>query len=97
METFRLRVDYINRMLVSLNVPDDIVNSMSSLYDQLNDLQNTSDSPELVRRRGRPKFDIGKEQLSFLLDQGFSVPKISEILRVGNFFYKFLKKLFQFF
>ena len=75
-ETFRLRVDYINRIL----------NSMSSLYDQLSDLQNTSDSPELVRRRGRPKFDIGKEQLSFLLDQGFSVPKVSEILRVGNFF-----------
>ena len=75
-ETFRLRVDYINRIL----------NSMSSLYDQLSDLQNTSDSPELVRRRGRPKFDIGKEQLSFVLDQGFSVPKVSEILRVGNFF-----------
>jgi hypothetical protein len=84
-DLLRLRVDHINRMLVSLHVPDDIVYIMGSLYDQLSFLvmQKTEEVP-LVRGRGRPKYDIPKKQLSFLLDQAFSVPEISRILGVGK-------------
>ena len=34
--------------------------------------------------RGRPSFQIPKEQLSFLLEQGFKVQEVSSILGVGN-------------
>ena len=37
----------------------------------------------MTGRRGRPAFIIPQHQLSYLLEQGFSVPKISEILGVG--------------
>lgn len=85
-----LRVDCINRMLVTLDVPDDIVNSMSAIYEQLVIIEKqhkTSQYQAPLRKdggRGRPKFNISQEQLTFLLDQGFSVPEISSVLGVGK-------------
>ena len=34
--------------------------------------------------RGRPKISISQEQLSFLVDQGFTVKEMSSILGVGQ-------------
>lgn len=37
-----------------------------------------------LRGHGRPSFQILKEQLSFLLEQGFKVQEVSSILGVGK-------------
>ncbi|KAK3732013.1 hypothetical protein QZH41_016884, partial [Actinostola sp. cb2023] len=87
-----LRVDCINRMLVTLDVPDDIVNSMSAIYEQLVIIEKQHKTSQYhyqapLRKdggRGRPTFNISQEQLTFLLDQGFSVPEISSVLGVGK-------------
>ena len=73
--SFQIRV-YINRMLVSLDVHDDIVKTTSALYETgvAFDRESSVASPGT---RGRPLFELTKEQLSFLLDQGFKV-KISQ-------------------
>lgn len=34
--------------------------------------------------RGRPKISISQEQLSFLVDQGFTVKEMSSVLGVGQ-------------
>ena len=40
--------------------------------------------PEAEECRGRPSYEIPREQLSFLLDQGFKVSQISVMLGVGQ-------------
>ena len=35
------------------------------------------------RGRGRPRFDVSKEQLEFLLERGFSVPAVAQILGIS--------------
>ena len=34
--------------------------------------------------RGRPPFDVSEDQLVFLVDGGFTVPKISELLGISK-------------
>ena len=36
-----------------------------------------------IGTRGRPPYEIPREQLSFLLDQGFKVSQVSVMLAVG--------------
>lgn len=88
-----LRLDYITRMLVNLDVPDDIVNTMSCLYQNLVAIEeNQRAQPDQgyqaqsnqTGTRGRPSFQISREQLSFLLEQGFKVPEISTMLGVSK-------------
>ena len=72
-----LRLDYITRMLVNLNVADDIVNTMSCLRETVLAIEADCSSTggqgyqaqsNRTGRWGRPSFDIAREQLSFLLD-----------------------------
>ena len=89
-----LRLDFINRMLVSLDVPDDIVNTTSALYETVVAIDRENHRTQAAHgyqvqlhrtgARGRPSFEITREQLSFLLDQGFKVPQISVMLGVGQ-------------
>ena len=91
-----LRLDYINRMIVNLDLQDDIVYTMCSLHDTVANIvlkycrrTQVVDAGYQARlkntgSRGRPAFDIPNEQLSFLLEQGFGVPDISRMLGVGQ-------------
>ena len=88
-----LRLDYITRMLVNLDVTDDIVNTMSCLREPVLAIEADCSSTagqgyeaQLNRtgRRGRPSFDITREQLCFLLEQGFKVNECSNLLGVGQ-------------
>ena len=88
-----LRLDYITRMLVNLDVADDLVNTMSCLRETVLAIEADCSSTvgqgyqaQLNRtgRRGRPSFDITREQLSFLLEQGFKVNECSNLLGVGQ-------------
>ena len=88
-----LRLDYITRMLVNLEVPDEIVNTMRGLYESVVQLEANRNGVEsggyaapifCIGTRGRPSYEIPREQLSFLLDQGFKVSEISGMLGVGQ-------------
>ena len=91
-----LRLDYINRMIVNLDLEDDIVNTMCKLHDTVANIElkycrrtQVADAGYQARLkntggRGRPAFDIPNEQLLFLLEQGFGVPDISTMLGVGQ-------------
>jgi len=90
-----LRLEFINRMLVNLEVPDDVVNTMLRLHDATKGIEARYNSHisahngyqaslDRTGRRGRPAFIITAEQLNFLLEQGFRVPVISVLLGVGK-------------
>ena len=88
-----LRLDYITRMLVNLEVPDEIVNTMRGLYESVVRLEANHNlvasdgyaAPVFCTgTRGRPSYEILREQLSFVLDQGFKVSQISVMLGVGQ-------------
>ena len=87
-ELLKLRLDYVSRMLVTIDVPEEIVNTMSSVYENL---ERVADHTTQYRAqstnstgRGRPKTDISREQLEFLVDQGFTAGEMSEVLGVGK-------------
>ena len=87
-ELLKLRSDCVNRMLVTIDVPEEIVNTMSSVYKNL---ERVADHTTQYRARstsstgrGRPKTDISREQLEFLVDQGFTAGEMSEVLGVGK-------------
>ena len=90
-----LRLEFINRMLVNLEVPDDVVNTMLRLHDATKRIEARYNSHisahngyqaslDKTGRRGRPAFIITAEQLTFLLEQGFTVPVISVMMGVGK-------------
>ncbi|CAH3016632.1 unnamed protein product [Porites evermanni] len=70
-------LDYISRMLVNLEVPDEIVNTMRGLYKSVVQLEANHNvvasdgyaAPAFCTgTRGRPPYEIPREQLSFLSD-----------------------------
>ena len=80
-------------MLVNLEVPDEIVNTMRGLYKSVVQLEANHNvvasdgyaAPVFCTgTRGRPSYEIPREQLSFLSDQGFNVSQISVLLGVGQ-------------
>ena len=87
-----LRLDYITRMLVNLKVPDEIANTMRGSYESVVQLEANHNVANdgyaapifCTGTRGRPSYEIPREQLSFLLDQGFKVSKISVMLGVDQ-------------
>ena len=90
-----LRLEFINRMLVNLEVPDDVVNTMLRLHEATKRIDARYNSHisahngyqaslDRTGRWGRPGFIITAEQLTFLLEQGFTVPVISVMLGVGK-------------
>lgn len=91
-DLLRLRLDYINRMLVTLDIPDELVNTMSSVDQQLENIIDNNYGTDAhyqapssqATGRGRPKIDISREQLAFLVDQGFTVGEMSGVLGIGK-------------
>lgn len=89
-----LRLDYLIRSLVKLDNNsrmDEIIRLLGEACNQL-----TSEAEEMQRqvvefppqvltqRRGRPSFEIKEEQLTSLLESGFKVPTIAQLLRVST-------------
>ena len=92
-DLIKLRLDYINSMLVTLDMPEEIINIISSVHLQLERLihnnsyshQDQYQTPMThTSGRGRPKIDISTEQLSLLVDQGFTANEMSGVLGVGE-------------
>ena len=86
------KLDYLRRLLVALNIDDSIVELVGQAYTMLLDLDrlNQEDVGAAPRasivkngRRGRPSFDV-KEELTYLLEQGFKVSDISKVVGVSQ-------------
>lgn len=91
-----LRLDYLARSLVNQedSRTDEIVRLLCEVCAQLrtesrrldaSDNDGIEFAPRIhSQRRGRPAFHIGEEQLSSLLEEGFSVPIIARLFRVST-------------
>ena len=88
-----LKLDFLHRMLVSLDVDQDVVDMIGTFNDSVLERSSSAASdttegycPPCIWSggHGRPSFDISKEQLFFLLEQGFKVKEVSSILGVGK-------------
>ena len=85
-------VDRLYRMLLALNVNNHVLEAVGtglSLLEELNRLHNDEAdigyTPSTVSGNctGRPKLDIKREQLEYLLNMGFKCPKIAEVMGVS--------------
>ena len=63
-------------------MPDEIVNTVRGLYESVAS-DGYATAIFCIGTRGRPSYEIPREQLSFLLDQGFKVSQVSVMLGVG--------------
>ena len=89
-QVLAMELDYLQRLLVGLNVDDSVVAMVGQACSVLNELDNADEELEMrstastVRtgRRGRPSFDVKREQLVYLLEQGFKVSDINKIVGV---------------
>ena len=86
-----LRLEYLNRAIINCgDLPDSIVAGIGSAIACFLSAQRLSvpctyrANRLLSGRRGRPPFDVSEDQLVFLVDSGFTVPKISELLGVSK-------------
>ena len=86
-----LRLEYLNRIIINFgDLPDSIVAGIGSAITCLSSAQRSSvpctyrANRLLTGRRGRPPFDVSEDQLVFLVDSGFTVPKISELLGISK-------------
>lgn len=86
-----LRLEYLNRTIINCgDLPDSIVAGIGSAIACLLSAQRRSvpctyrANRLLTGRRGRPAFDVSEDQLLFLVDSGFTVPKISELLGISK-------------
>ena len=87
-----LRLEHLNRTIINCgDLPDSIVAGIGSTIACLLSAQRLSVPctyranrllTAFTRRRGRPPFDVSEDQLVFLVDSGFIVPKISELLGI---------------
>ena len=87
-----LRLEFLHRMLVNLDVDQDITDTLGSLCSNAAALEISSNTtnegyhPQCSSsgQRGRPGFEVSNKQLSFLLEQGFKIQEISCILGVSK-------------
>ena len=85
-----LRLEYLNRTLInSGELPDSIVAGIGSAIICLSSAQQSSvpryrADRSFTGRRGRPPFNVSEDQLIFLVDNGFTIPKISEMLGISK-------------
>ena len=84
------QVSELNRILLAVNCGDEILEALGQSLTLLQALQDSGGfqtfhghaAPSLVEnRRGRPRLDIRREQLEYLLH--FTCPKIAEIIGVS--------------
>jgi hypothetical protein len=87
-----LRLDYLQRLVVNLAINDFVIEMRSLAYrsnrtlveiDNNETISGYRASIDTTGQRGRPSFEIGEEQLSYLLEQGFNVRDIGSILGVS--------------
>ena len=86
------RIDWLCHSLVrylgAYNlVSDQLVGFVRDAKDLLQILVHEKEAPHSYRTeqvsygsRGRPKFDVSRDQLEFLLERGFSVPDVAHML-----------------
>ena len=88
-----LKLDYLQRLLINLDVDDSVVERVQQASNILFNLdQANNGNPECSEtvpvvncgRRGRPSFDIKEDQLSFLVEKGFKVADISKVIGVSQ-------------
>ena len=86
-----LRVEYSNRTVMNCgDLPDSIVAGIGSAIACLLSAQRLSvpctyrANRLLTGRRGCSPFDVSEDQLVFLVDSGFTVPKISKLLGISK-------------
>ena len=85
------KVDYLRRIVVNLEIDDFVANFINEAYRSLLETERSNQhggyqalKQETERgRRGRPPFDISKEQLSYFIDNGFKIKDISSMLGVS--------------
>ena len=86
-----LRLEYLNHTIINRgDLPDSIMAGIGSAIACFLSAQRLS-VPCTYRanwlfsgRRGRPPFDVSEDQLGFLVDSGFTVTKISELLGISK-------------
>ena len=93
LDSILYRIDWLYSAIVRyLDVNDvingEVVNLLREARDHLFSLCDVCDDSYEVQkvtsgRRGRPKFNISREQLTFLLEKGFSLPSIARVLSVS--------------
>ena len=86
-----LRLEYLHPILINCgDLPVSVVAGRGSAITRLSSAQRSSvpfthrANRLLTGRRGRPPFDISEDQLVSLVDSGFTVPKISELLGISK-------------
>ena len=86
-----VRLDFLNRMLVSLDVDQDIIDTIGTLHSTAAAMESSANASggyyppcSASGQRGRPSFEISRDHLAFLLEHGFKVQEISCILGVGK-------------
>ena len=86
------KLDYLQRLVVSLDIDDTVTELVGLACRKLSEIDDNrrlnfntgySSSLNMTGLRGRPSYDITEEQLSHLLEQGFKVRDISNILQVS--------------
>ena len=88
-----LKLDYLQRLVVRFEVDDNVMEMVRMAYQMLVEIDENKHincssagyraSLNMNGQRGRPSYDIMEEQLSFLLEQGFKVLDVSNILGVS--------------
>ena len=87
------RVDHLNHVMVYcstvINVPpevNELLNQCQSLIEAIGNKTDEAYFAPTVKTglRGRPAYNITKDQLLFLVSSGFNVPQISSLLNVGK-------------
>ena len=84
-----LKLDYLQRLVVNLAIDDFVIEIISLAYRTLVEIDSNETisgyraSINTTGQRGRPSFKIREEQLAYLLEQGFNVGDIGNILGVS--------------
>ena len=95
LDSVSYRIDWLYNSLVRYVgvydlVSEQVISLIRDAKDLLQILVSQNDVPHSYRveqvsngGRGRPRFDVSKEQLEFLLERGFSVPAVAQILGIS--------------
>ena len=71
-----------NEMLVEVGRGLSLLEELQHKTDEQN-VQRSVEVPQVQNERGRPKLAINKEQLEYLLNLGFSCPRIAAVIGVS--------------
>ena len=91
-EGMALRCEVLKRHFVNIGIDDTTVQLIDSVCRSLNQFGRRSGAPNNLAFpaqvhtgcRGKPSYNIDEEQLNFLLEQGFKVREVSEMMGVSE-------------